>query len=336
MAKLIKYGFIHDKTQANAFLKSSGIKAVPDAGEDMFYFQFDGAIDGQVCIDVEIEGHTYSMTGKLGTKAHGCYGCIGTSKDKTSFDFVDKKPVAEASEPWPTIKETATPATMTVSTFTGGIETYPSQLTQVVGLNDKPIKGISLSLDTKNNIEQEIKENKMDKDTVLKGCPFDSMTQKAVHGKKIVLLITNSQGDDLLAISGQQGLTFTVEMETSDTQTKDSGGSWGVVFPGVKSWNCDVDGLYIFDDKARKTMVSAMAKDEYVCVELASQEPDGNGIKYVPIRKGLALVTSDELDAPNDDNFTASSSFTGSGELWMSETHTQEEIEAMTVTTKTD
>ena len=53
MAKLIKYGFIHDKAQANAFLKSSGIKAKPDAGDDMFYFQFDGAIEGQMIADIE-------------------------------------------------------------------------------------------------------------------------------------------------------------------------------------------------------------------------------------------------------------------------------------------
>lgn len=160
-AKLIKYGFIHDKTQANAFLKSSGMKSSPDAGDDMFYWQFDGTIDGKMIADIEISGHTYSITGSLGASKHGCYGCLGTSKSNTSFDFVDKKKVSESSEIWPTITSSATTAKMTVSTFTGEDDSYPQQLKQVNGLDDKPVKAVSMSLDTKKNVQIEIKEPKM-------------------------------------------------------------------------------------------------------------------------------------------------------------------------------
>ena len=289
MAKLVKYGFIHDKAAANAFLKSSGIKSKPDAGADMFYFQFDGAIDGSVMIDVDIDGHTYSMSGSLGVKTHGCYGCIGTSKDSTSFDFVDKQPVAEASEPWPVIKEQATAATMTVSTFTGGIETYPSQLTQVNGADDKPIKAVSLSLDTKNNIEKEIKMSEIPKEKAIGGCPFDSLTAKAVHGNKVILAVTDKEGD-LVGVAGQQGLTWTIEAETSESPTKDGEGGWIQQFAGSKSWNASTDGLYCFDDPGRKKIITALKEGDVLCAIMFRREKTEEGKhKYTPIRKGLVI-----------------------------------------------
>lgn len=350
MAKLIKYGFIHDKAQANAFLKSSGIKSNPDAGDDCFYFQFDGPIEGEVCIDVEIDGHIYSMTGSLGPTAYGCYGSIGTSKDKTSFDFVDKQPVAEASEPWPTIKETATPATMTVSTFTGGIETYPSQLTQVMGNDDKPVKGVSLSLDTKNNIQTQIPTKEEiavadHKEAAKKGCNFDAQTAKATHGKKVVLMVTPSdeyvaahegifEDGVPIAVAGQNGLTFSVEAETSEAPTKDGDGEWIIQTAGQKSWTASTDGLWALDDDGRAMVVDALKNGTLVCVGAYIREKSGtDGVKLTPIRKGMAIVTSDEVEAPVDDNTTYSCEFTGTGELWMIESAAPEEIEAMTIDT---
>lgn len=349
MAKLIKYGFIHDKAQANAFLKSSGIKANPDAGDDCFYFQFDGAIDGQVMIDVEIDGHTYSMTGSLGPTAHACYGSIGTSKDHTSFDFVDKQPVAEASEPWPVIKETATPATLTVSTFTGGIETYPSQLTQVVGVDDKPVKGVSLSLDTKNNIQTQIPTKEEiavadHKEAAKKGCDFDAKAAKAIHGKTVILMVTPTEAYALahpeiftdgvpVVIGGQTSLNWPIEAETTTSTTKDGDGEWSIQNAGQKSWSTSCESLYFYDDAGQKLIMDALVNGTYICIGAYHREKSGDGYKYTPLRKGMAVVTSDEFDAPADDNVTGSFEFAGSGVCWTHETASQEEIKAMTIDT---
>ena len=39
-------------------------------------------------------------------------------------------------------------------------------------------------------------------------CDFDSSTTKAVAGKDIILAVFDATGTDLLAISGQKGLTI--------------------------------------------------------------------------------------------------------------------------------
>lgn len=172
-------------------------------------------------------------------------------------------------------------------------------------------------------------------DNPLQNCPYDSMTAKAIHGKNIVAMVAVEDAKsekDIVAVAGQQGLSYHMEAETSEAQTKDENGGWGVVFPGIKSWTADIDGLYVFDDAGRKKLVNAMMNDKYVCLMICKRETTDGGVKYTPIRKGLALMTSDDIEAPNDDNMTYSSSFTGSGAPWCYETAAPEEIEALSWT----
>lgn len=51
---------------------------------------------------------------------------------------------------------------------------------------------------------------------------------------------------------------------------------------------------------------------------------------------GLAIVTSDTFEAPNDDNTTYSMEFQGSGKPWLYETATEDQITAATVTVTND
>lgn len=346
-AKLIKFGFIHDKAAANEFLKSSGIKSEPDAGEDTFFFQFDSAIEGQMIVDITIDGHVYSMTGSLGATKHACYGSIGTSKEKTSFDFVDKQPVAQALEAWPTIKPSATQASMTVSTFTGGIETYPAKLTQVNGPDDKPVKDVGIALSTTAQVVRDLEEEKKvadHKEAARKGCDFDAKAAKAIHGKNVLFMavpseeyVTAHEGvftDGIpLALGGQTGLNWSVEAETSTSNTKDGDGEWATNSAGQKSWSTSVDNLWMIDDDGRNMIMDAFVNGTPVCIGAYKREKKDKGYKYIPLRKGMAYATSDEFDAPSDDNVTGSIEFTGTGELWMYETAAEGEVEAMTIDT---
>lgn len=167
---------------------------------------------------------------------------------------------------------------------------------------------------------------------VMVGCDFDALTAKAVHGKKIILAVLDESHANLLALAGQQGLSWNVEAENSETATKDGTGDWQVVTPGVKSWSASTDGLWMPDDEGRKTVIKALRDGKYLCVGMYEREAITNGTKYVPIRKGLAIVSSDELEAPHDDNTTVSVEFTGSGPCWMRETADEAEITAATIT----
>lgn len=167
------------------------------------------------------------------------------------------------------------------------------------------------------------------------GCDFDAQTAKAVHGKKIILAVLDEDCTKLLALAGQQGLTWTVESETSETATKDGTGDWNVSTAGVKSWSASTDGLWMPDDEGRKALVKALRDGTYVCVGMYERQSIENGTKYIPIRKGIAIVTSDELEAPNDDNTTYSVEFTGSGPCWMREAAEESEITSATISVTT-
>ena len=55
-------------------------------------------------------------------------------------------------------------------------------------------------------------------------CDFTSTVAKAVAGKDILLCIWNMEGTDLLAISGQQGLTINRSADTIEITSKDTQG----------------------------------------------------------------------------------------------------------------
>lgn len=167
----------------------------------------------------------------------------------------------------------------------------------------------------------------------LYGCDFDIETAKALNGKSIVAMVTNQAGNKLVAIAGQQGLSYNMSAETTEAATKDgSNGGWALKFHGSKSWDASIDGLLSPDDEATKMVAAALANDEYLCLKICQRivESDGKTIKYIPLRMGLAIVTSDNFEAPNDDNATYSMDFEGSGKPWLYETATKEEIEKAT------
>lgn len=170
-------------------------------------------------------------------------------------------------------------------------------------------------------------------DTNLKGCNFDSTTAKAIAGKKIIAMVTDKTGAKILAIAGQQSLSFNMKADTSEVSTKDdSTGGWSVKFHAGKSWDASIDGLYSYDDEAAKLVAKAIEGDEYVCLKICEVKKSGSTTTYKPLRMGLAVVTSDNFEAPSDDNTTYSMEFEGSGKPWLIETATPEEVTAATIT----
>lgn len=168
----------------------------------------------------------------------------------------------------------------------------------------------------------------------MRGCSFDAATKAATHGKNVVAMLTSPTNGELVGIQGQTGLSCQVSVDTSETKTKDSGG-WAQKTAGTKSWDGSLDGLYPMGDDGRKMIVHAIETGTPLCQSICRrEEKDDGSVVYVPIRKGMVIVSSDSIDAPQDDNVTYSTSFEGTGPLWMIEGASDEEIEAMTVTIK--
>lgn len=174
-------------------------------------------------------------------------------------------------------------------------------------------------------------------DNKLVGCDFDSATAKALNGNDIVALVTDSTGANLLAVAGQQGLSFNLNQDTTEAATKDDAiGGWKLRFASNKDWDASIDGLYSPDDEATKTVAKALADGTYLCLKICKRIRSTTNTKYVPLRMGLAIVTSDTFEAPNDDNTTYSMEFQGSGKPWLYETATEDQITAATVTVTND
>lgn len=168
----------------------------------------------------------------------------------------------------------------------------------------------------------------------LKGCSFDAATKAATHGKDVVAMLTSSATGELLGIQGQTGLSCNVNVDTSETKTKDGNG-WAQNTAGVKSWDVSCDGLYAMCDSGRKEIARSIKRGIALCLGVYRRETKDDGsVVYVPIRKGMVFATSDTIDASQDDNMTYSLSFTGTGELWMIEDADEDDIAGMTVTIK--
>ena len=67
-------------------------------------------------------------------------------------------------------------------------------------------------------------------------CNFDSSTTKAVAGKDIILAVFDATGTDLLAISGQKGLTINRSADSIEVTSKDTQGGWKSKIAGMKEW----------------------------------------------------------------------------------------------------
>lgn len=140
-------------------------------------------------------------------------------------------------------------------------------------------------------------------------CDFTSTVAKAVAGKDILLCIWNMEGTDLLAISGQQGLTINRSADTIEITSKDTQGGWKAYLAGMKEWSIDNDGLYVPSDQSHKILSQAFENGDPVCIKVV------DGKRKVGMFGGLAVVTDYPIEAPYDDAVTYSLTLSGMGQL---------------------
>lgn len=140
-------------------------------------------------------------------------------------------------------------------------------------------------------------------------CNFDSSATKAVAGKDIILAVFDATGTDLLAISGQKGLTINRSADSIEVTSKDTTGGWKSKIAGMKEWSIDNDGLYIPSHSSHKALGTAFQNSDPVCVKIV------NGKTKTSMFGGLAYVTDYSLEAPYDDGMTYSLSLDGNGAL---------------------
>lgn len=140
-------------------------------------------------------------------------------------------------------------------------------------------------------------------------CNFSANSAKAIAGKDILLAIFDSTGENLMAVSGQQGLTINRSADSIEVTSKDTAGGWKAKIAGMKEWSIDNDGLYVPSDETHRELGKAFENGDMVCIKVI------NGKTKKGMFGGLSVVTNYSLEAPYDDAMTYSISLEGNGAL---------------------
>ena len=112
-----------------------------------------------------------------------------------------------------------------------------------------------------------------------------------------------SVGDQL--IGGQQNCTLSMNSETGDTTTKDSG-IWAESEVTGLSWSVSCDGLIAVDDAAVIALETAWKKAEKVTIQYGTAEA---------YKTGEAIIESLEQNDAMKEKSTYTVSFIGVGEI---------------------
>ena len=140
-------------------------------------------------------------------------------------------------------------------------------------------------------------------------CDFTSTAAKAIAGKDILLCVYNETGDDLLAISGQQGLTINRSADSIEITSKDTQGGWKSKIAGMKEWSIDNDGIYALGDESHTVLSKAFENSDPVCIKVIDSK------RKRGMFGGLAVITDYPIEAPYDDSMTYSLTLEGMGAL---------------------
>ena len=147
-------------------------------------------------------------------------------------------------------------------------------------------------------------------------------------------------GDMMLFVGGKSigyatNHTLSINADTKETSTKDSGGKWQTSEVGVLSWTATSENLMSNDQQGvgyQELAAYMMARTPITGVftlEGNSTDLDTNKLDNVPTGgwtpdndtptlTGQMIITSVELNAPNGENATFTVNFTGTGALTLS------------------
>ena len=140
-------------------------------------------------------------------------------------------------------------------------------------------------------------------------CDFTSSVAKAIAGKDILLCLWSLDGTELLAISGQQGLTINRSADQIEITSKDTAGGYKAYLAGMKEWSIDNDGLYVPSDQSHRILSQTFESGDPICIKVV------DGKRKVGMFGGLAVVTDYPIEAPYDDAVTYSLTLSGMGPL---------------------
>lgn len=140
-------------------------------------------------------------------------------------------------------------------------------------------------------------------------------------------------GGDLMLFIGGKSIAFatshklSINVETVETTSKDSGGKWVSKAARKINWNCSTENLYsndgvgltfsdLFDKLTARTPIEAV-----FCLEkdYATKKDEVPADGWLPSTTGTysgkVIITALEANAPNGDNATFTASFEGVGAL---------------------
>lgn len=140
-------------------------------------------------------------------------------------------------------------------------------------------------------------------------CNFDAASATAIAGKDVILAIFDSTGANLLAVSGQQGLTINRSADSIEVTSKDTKGGWKSKIAGMKEWSIDNDGLYVPNSDSHKALGKAFEDGSKICVKVINSKTNKG------MFGGLAVITDYPIEAPYDDSVTYSLTLEGVGAL---------------------
>ena len=125
---------------------------------------------------------------------------------------------------------------------------------------------------------------------------------------------------DGVALAAATACKLTLNANTLETSSKDSG-KWTSNQPAKLSWSCSSDNLFTIDDY--EYLMDACIKRDEIEVQFSTVQnpnsdsgmPDGGWQPNTNGYRGMAIITSIDMNAPDGDNATYSISLTGSGAL---------------------
>lgn len=149
-------------------------------------------------------------------------------------------------------------------------------------------------------------------------------------------------GDLMIFVAGHSigyatNHTLSINADTKETSTKDSGGKWQTSEVGILSWSASSENLMSNNQKGVgyqelvDYMINRTTLTGVFTLEGNSTDLDTNKLDNVPnsgwtpdseapTLTGNMIITSVELNAPNGENATFTVQFTGTGALTLSNT----------------
>ncbi|MFK7695406.1 phage tail tube protein [Paenibacillus sp. HJGM_3] len=134
------------------------------------------------------------------------------------------------------------------------------------------------------------------------------MTQ-AIAGFSGKVFISTNGGSTYSAVGEMRDATLSISNGEIDVTSFDSSG-WAEYIPGLKEWEVDTEGLYVYADAGQSALYNALVNNTVVKVRLLPKNTTGQ-TGY----QGDAFITSWEVNNTTDDAVSISASFRGTGAL---------------------